>query len=142
MRARLPRPRARALPSVEELLVELREAGVDGAPEEGPGDALRAVLLLASDLALLRKRIDFAGFSWDDPGFVAVDAKVRVDVRYAAASGASRDDLRATLLSAMARARGGLGLVALDLRAAGAREFEVAHALFGEVTLFAHRHRP
>ena len=135
----VPRPQVRPLPPVEELLIELREAGVDGAPESGPEQELAAILLLAADLAQLRKRLDFSGFSWDDPGFAAVDAKARVDVRYAKGA---RERLADALRASLPRLRGDVALLALDFRGSGVKEFEAAHLLFGEVTLFEHRKRP
>ncbi|HEX2021479.1 MAG TPA: hypothetical protein VHH36_02115, partial [Candidatus Thermoplasmatota archaeon] len=75
------------------------------------------------------------------PGFLARDAKVALRFPYLPVADASEAGLRDALRAALPRL-GPKALPALDARGTGAREFEVAHALYGRVTLFEHRRRP
>jgi hypothetical protein len=121
------------------LLEGLVDAGAIEPPTSGDEHALQGLYWMAGYLAERQKRISFEGFSWDDPRFRALDAKVTVEVAYVPFAGG---DLRGTLLDAVPRLRGGTALVGLDARASGLREFELAHQLFGQVTLFSWPHKP
>lgn len=136
--------RRRALPSVDELLAALEEHGVADAPREGPDEeSLRGLLDMALWAADLRKEVSFPGFHWSDPGFVARDAKATLRFAYAALPGATPDALAWALEGNLPRFAGeGMTLLALDAHATQAREYEVAHRLYGEVTLFSFPHRP
>lgn len=101
------------------------------APQEGPEEELRALLDTALFIAEHKKRVSFPGFTWEDPGFVAADAKVTFRVAYA--------PLLAGLLGTIEASLPRLGprvLLALDAHRTQAREFDLGHALYGGVTLF------
>ena len=135
--------RHRPLPPLEELLAGLAGAGVADAPTEGPDpEMLRGLLDMALFLAEHKKRVSFAGFRWDDPRFAVTDARAEVQVAYATLAGDTRDALRLTLEANLPRVAGGRTLLALDAHATRAREFELGHALFGGVTLFAWPTKP
>jgi hypothetical protein len=133
-------PRARPLPPLDELRVALGEHGVESAPETGDEEALRGLLSFALFLADNLKRIDFEGFSWDAPGFVAVDAKARIGVEYVRmARGAGLEE---TMRAALPRVAGQKALLAIDTHGTELLEFEALHALYGRVTLFQYPHKP
>lgn len=134
-------PRTRALPPVAHLLAELAEQGVDDAPREGPDEESHKGLLdLALWLAEHRKRVAFPGFSWDDPRFVASDAKVSLEVAYVALG--PQDDFAGTLRAHLPRVARGRALLAVDAHASRLREFDAGHDLYGQVTLFARPGKP
>lgn len=135
--------RTRGLPSVDALLAELAEHGVADAPREAPDpDALRGLLDMAAFVAMHRKRVRFPDFHWDAPAFVAEDAKVTLRFAYARLPGAGEDALRWALGGSLDRLRDGRTLLALDARATGVKEFDLGHALYGQVTLFQFPHKP
>lgn len=135
--------RRRTIPSVAESLEALAEAGVHDAPREGPNEEdLRGLLDLAAYVAEHRKRVSFPGFTWSDPRFVAEDEKVRMTVVYATLPGDTAEALRWALEGNLARAAAPHTLLALDAHATTAREFELTHRLYGEVTLFSWPHKP
>lgn len=126
--------RRRPVPAADESLEALREAGVADAPTEGPEEELRGLLDLALFVAEHRKRISFPAFSWDDPAFVAADARRTWRVAYARLPDAA--SIGATLDAALPRLGAGT-LLALDAHAAtDVREFDLSHDLYGRVTLF------
>lgn len=131
------------MPPVDELLALLEQEGVEDAPRKAPDPAAHQALLeLALHVAERQKRIRFAPFSWDDPGFFAEDEKVTFRIVLDKLADASPAALDATLQANLPRLRPAPGLLALDARASGVREFALEHALYGEVTLFQHRARP
>lgn len=135
--------RHRTLPSVEALLAGLADAGVEDAPREGPDEeTLKGLLDLALFVAEHRKRVSFPGFRWDDPRFRVADARTTLDVAYATLAGDSEDAVRWTMEANLPRAGDGRTLLALDAHTTRAREFEIGHALFGRVTLFAWPTKP
>lgn len=122
---------------MDELLRALEEAGVEDAPREGPDEeALRGLLDTALFVAEHRKRVSFPGFHWGDPRFLVADARVSLTLAYAALAGETEDALRMALEGNLDRARDGRTLLVLDAHTTRAREFEIGHALFGQVTLF------
>ena len=133
-------PRARPLPPVDELRAGLAEHGIEDAPTDGDEESLRGLLSFALFLADNLKRIDFAGFTWDAPGFVATDAKTRVGVEYVrvAPGGSVADAMRANL----PRVAGQKALLAIDAHGADVREFDALHEIYGRVTLFQYPHKP
>ncbi|HVM45123.1 MAG TPA: hypothetical protein VM582_04240 [Candidatus Thermoplasmatota archaeon] len=131
--------RRRTLPPVDELLAALAEAGVADAPAEGPdATMLQGLLDMALYVAEHKKSISFDGFTWADPAFVATDAKVTLRFAYGELVG----DVAMTLAANLPRLAGERTLLALDARRAGAREFTLGHALYGEPTLFQFPSRP
>lgn len=131
--------RRRPLPDVDELLAGLAEAGVADAPREGPDpERLKGLLDLALFVAEHRKSVSFPGFTWDDPGFLVVDAKVTFRVAYAALD----DTVEAVLARELPRVQGGRTLLGLDAHLRDVREFDLGHALYGGVTLFAWPTKP
>ncbi|MFA5861803.1 MAG: hypothetical protein WDA16_08915, partial [Candidatus Thermoplasmatota archaeon] len=67
------------------------------------------------------------------------DGKVSLEVAYTQLQRA--EALRSTLLAATGHVNG-LGLIGLDARASGLREYELGHLLYGEVTLFSWPSKP
>lgn len=113
------------------------------APQTGPiSDALQGLLALATPIAECMKRVSFPAFTWEAPEFVAEDARVRLRFPFARLTAPGVDALRAVLDANAGRLAGERALLALDARASGMPEFELTHALYGSVTLFAHRVRP
>lgn len=133
----VPRHEPAALPPVDELLAELREAGVSGAPDTGDERALQGFLFCAAEVAQRQKQVGFEGFSWDEPTFSAKDSKMTLRFRFVEFAGSTREEL----LAALAPKREG-ELLAVDARNSPLKEFEIAHMLFGEVTLFDFPRRP
>lgn len=135
--------RRRPIPSVEESLEALAAAGVQDAPRDGPNpDDLRGLLDLAAYAAENGKRVSFPGFAWSDPRFVAEDDKVRMTLVYATLPGETPEALEMALQANLPRVAHPNTLLALDAHATGAREFELTHRLYGEVTLFSWPHKP
>lgn len=135
--------RTRPLLPLAELYGYLEEAGVTDAPREAPDDAhLQGLLSMALHVAECQKRVRFPDFTWAEPSFVAEDARVTLRFHYARLTDKTQDDLRTFLLDSMARVAGANHLLAVDTRPSGIAEFELAHHLYGEVTLFQHRSRP
>ena len=132
--------RTRPLPPVDELLAALAEAGVEDAPREGDDAALRGLLDMALFVADHHKQVAFPGFTWEDPGFVARDARMTMRVAYARLADAARLD--ETLRRHLPRVAEGNALLALDAHGTTLREFETMHHLYGEVTLFSWPHKP
>lgn len=131
--------RRRTLPPIEQLRAELAEHGVTDAPAEAPDpESLQALLDMALFCAEVKKRVSFPGFHWSDPGFVASDA--RVTLRFAYTELAA--DLLTTLEANLPRLRDGRTLLAIDAHRRKIPEFEIQHALFGQVTLFQWPHKP
>lgn len=125
--------RSRAIPPAEELLAALEEAGHTDAPREGPNDAmLRGLLDMALFVAEHKKRVSFEGFRWSDPCFASIDAKVTLRFAYAELV----TDIPTTLAANLERVKDGRTLLAIDAHATNAREFDLSHPLYGEVTLF------
>lgn len=113
------------------------------APREGPDEeALRGLLDLALFVAEHKKKVAFPDFQWQDPRLRAADARMTVDVAYATLAGDSEDAVRWTLEGNLDRLRGGRTLLALDAHTTKAREFELGHALYGQVTLFSWPSKP
>ena len=132
--------RTRPLPPLEELRAALDELAVPGIPREGDERALRGLLDMALFLAEHRKRVTFEGFSWEDPAFVAQDAKLAMRVAYLRLEeGAPLED---ALRAALPRVAEGNALLALDLHGTSLREFDLMHLLYGEVTLYSWPHKP
>jgi hypothetical protein len=134
----VPRPVERPLPPAETLRLALASEGV-AAPPHGDEDAAQGLLFLAAHLVERQKRISFADFSWDDPRFVAEDDKVRVELPYARLG--AEETLRGRLLAEMPRLRG-VSCLALDARDSDAKEYQMEHELYGEVTLSSWPHKP
>lgn len=127
--------RRRVLPPVEEILAEL---SVDDAPRDAPYPfALQGILDMALYVAEHKKRVSFPDFTWADPRFVSVDAKVTLTFAYAELV----TDVESTLAANVGRL-GERTLLALDARRSGAREFDLGHALYGEPTLFQFPTKP
>lgn len=139
-------PRFRPLPSADELLAALAEEGVTDAPREGPAgtgdEGLRTLLDMALFAAELRKKVSFPHFSWADPAFLARDAKVTLRVAYAELPGDTADALELALAANLPRLSDGRTLLGLDAHRTQAREFDLGHALYGQVTLFQWPHKP
>jgi hypothetical protein len=129
--------RQRALPPPDELLASLAEQGVEDAPREGDPASLQGLLDFALFVAEHRKRVSFPAFTWDDPAFLAADAKITMRVAYVRMH--PGDDLAGVLRAHLSRAATGHALLAVDARATGLREFDIVHAIYGRVTLFEHR---
>lgn len=124
--------RRRPIPTVDESLRALEEAGVTDAPREAPDpEAHRALLDMALFVAEHRKKVTFPSFRWDDPRFEARDAKITLQLAYAKL-GARVDE---TLREHAPRVADGRTILALDAHASSTREFELGHALYGKVTL-------
>lgn len=135
--------RRRPIPSVEESLEALLEAGVHDAPREGANEEdLKGLLDLAAYVAEHKKRVSFPGFTWEDPRFVAEDDKVRMTLAYATLPGDGPEALQLALRANLPRVDRQHTLLALDAHATRAREFELTHHLYGEVTLFSWPHKP
>lgn len=132
------------LEPVDELQALLDEAGVEDYPmAHGPHeDSLQGVLAFALFLAERQKRVDFAGFAWDDPRMVSRDARVDITMLYARLDGRTPEAVAVALDEALARPHPPMSMVALDARASGITEFELAHHLYGEVTLFSWPSKP
>lgn len=135
----MPRHVDRPLPAPDALLQSMREAGVTDAPTEGDEHALQGMLWMAGYLMERQKRVSFPGFSWGDPRFSVTDGKVTMEVSYAPLANAG--SLRDTLIAAARRVKVP-GLIGLDARASGLREFELEHLIYGQVTLFSWPHKP
>lgn len=131
--------RRRSLPEVEESLTGLAEQGVTDAPTKAPGpEAHKGLLDLALFVAEHRKQVSFPGFTWDDPRFVVHDAKVTFQVAYATLRGTLGETLEANL----DRVRDRRTILAIDAHTTDAREFELAHELYGRITLFTWPKKP
>lgn len=98
---------------------------------------LQGLLDMALWAAEHKKRVSFPAFTWSDPGFLAQDARVALRFAYAEIAG----DAPMTLAANVDR-MGARTLLAIDARRAKAREFDVAHALYGEPTLFQFPTKP
>ena len=128
---------------MDELLLALDEQGVTDAPREGPDEeALRGLLDTALFIAEHRKRVSFPAFHWGDPRIQVVDARASLSLAYTTLAGETEDALRWTMEGNLERARDGRTLLLLDAHTTKAREFELGHALFGQVTLFAWPTKP
>ena len=118
---------------------------MEDAPREGPDEeVLQGLLALALHPAEAQKRVRFPGFSWAAPAFVAEDRRVSLRFEHARLAARDEDGVRAFLLGSLPRlgGRDPPALLAIDARPSGLAEFQLAHLLYGEVTLFAHRARP
>lgn len=107
------------------------------APDAGDEQALQGLLFCAAEVAQRQKVVSFDGFSWDEPAFFAKDPKFTLRFRFVEFAGSTRDEL----LAALAPKREG-EFLAVDARRSPLKEFEIAHLLFGEVTLFNFPSRP
>ena len=108
------------------------------APRDGPDPfALQGLLDMAHYVAEHKKRVTFPNFTWSDPTFVATDAKVTLRFAYAEFA----VDAHTTLLANLDRVAPRT-LLALDARHAKVAEFTLAHALYGEPTLFQWPSKP
>jgi hypothetical protein len=136
---RMPRHVDRPLPPARALAEALLQAGAQDVPTAGDEARLQGILWMAGYLRERQKGIAFPGFTWDDPRFVATDAKARVEVAYAPLQRA--DDLREVLLGVLPRVRD-ITLLGLDARESGLKEFELEHLLWGQVTLYAFPRKP
>lgn len=131
--------RHRTLPPVDDLLAALAEAGVTDTPREAAdAHALQGLLDTALFVAEHHKHVSFPDFRWADPQFLVEDAKVTFRVAYAELAA----DVETTLLANRDRFRDGRTILLLDARRSGAREYDLGHALFGEVTLFQFPSKP
>lgn len=136
--------RSRPIPDIAELMDALKEQGVEDAPTEAADqEALRGLLDTALWVAEHRKRVRFGDdFSWADPGFWAEDGRVRFRVAYAKLAAGTADAFEEVAVRNLERTSDGRTLLLVDAHTTDAREFELGHRLYGEVTLFQWPHKP
>lgn len=139
----VPRPRHEPPPDLAELRAELATLDVEHLPATGPDDRrLASALAFALFFAKRLKKVRFPReVDWARPRFVVVDDKIEVDVAWEPLDGIA--DLAAVLAEAGERERDAPRpvILALDALDAEATEFELEHALYGEVTLLEFRSR-
>src|ERR1051326_4426137 len=133
------------LSDLRELRASLAAAGVADVPEAQAGRErdLLGVLAFAGFFLRRRKDVRFPrAWRWEEPAFDVVDQKLTVRAIYAQLEGFA--DLAALLEDEARRARERPEpvLLLLDALDAEAPEYELEHALYGEVTYFPWPGRP
>lgn len=139
----MPRPRHEPPPALADLYAELRTLDVENLPPGGPDDrVLASVLAFALFFARRLKTVRFPdAVDWARPSFDVADGKIVVRVAWERLDGIA--DLAAALEEAGERERDATRpvVLALDALDADASEFELEHAIYGEVTLLEFRAR-